>query len=300
MKKRKNKTWVIVLLVILLLGMAGGAYYLISDANAKAEAATLLAEEKENYIKENTRLLYVTIDEIHKGDILVDGVNVELEECLTALPTEMYLTEEQLGNVAVVDIEAYTPVFTNMVTPEKITKDMREVEVGIAQLPLNIDSNSYVDLRIRFATGHDYIVASKLRVRDFDLENSIFYTDLNESQILTVASATVDAYTNTGTKIYLTTYEEANLQEEAVANYPVKEEVYNLILKDPNILKVAEETLNREARQTLRAYLGLTNEDYLKAVADGDGLADTAHNSAMAAKQNAIAAEATEEVTEGE
>lgn len=298
MRKRKSKAWVIVLLVILLLATAGGAYYFISDANAKAEAARVLAETKENYIQENTRLLYVTIDEVHKGDILVDGVNVELEECLTALPEEMYLSEEQLGNIAVVDIEAYTPVFTNMVTPEKITKDMREVEVGIAQLPLNINSNNYVDLRIRFATGQDYIVASKLRVRDFDIENSIFYTDLNESQILTVASATVDAYTNTGTKIYLTTYEEANLQEEAIANYPVKEEVYNLILKDPNILKVAEETLNREARKTLRAYLGLADEEYLKAVAEGDGLVDTAHSAAMAAHQNEVATEAQN--TDGE
>ena len=293
MKRKKSKAWIIVVLVMLLIGTIGGAYYFIYDANTQKTVAEQLAAEKENYIAENTRLLYVTIDEIHKGDILTEGVNVELQDCLTALPEDMYLTEDQLGAIAVVDIDAYTPVFSNMVTSEKITKDLREVEIGIAQLPLNINLNDYVDLRIRFATGQDYIVASKLRIKDFDIENSIFYTDLNESEILIMASATVDAYTNSGTKIYLTTYEEANLQEEAIPNYPVKEETYNLILKDPNIIKVAEETLNREARNTLRAYLGLANEDYLKAVASGEGLADTAHNSAMAAKS-------AEQVEEGE
>ncbi len=288
MKRKKNRLWIIITLFVLLFGVVGASYYFITTFKDEKEAAEALAAEKDLYIESNTRLIYVTTGDIKKGDILTEGENVQLEECLTALPDYVYITEEYLGNVAVVDIDAYTPVFVNMVSKEVITNDLREVEIGVARLNLNTSLNDYVDIRIRFATGSDYTVVSKKRVKAYDLKNSIFYTDLTESEILCLASATIDAYINTGTKIYLTTYEEPNIQEAAIPNYPVNETVYNLMATDPNIIEVAEETLNLQARRELASYLGMLSEDYLEAVSEGDDLKDTAHSSAMSAQSSYI------------
>ncbi len=281
MKRKKNGLWIIITLAILLFATVGTAVYFILDFKDKADIATKLAEEKDQYIEENTRQIWTTMVPIKKGDILEEGVNVQLEPSLTALPDYVYIDDSYLGNVAVVDIDEYTPVFVNMVAKDTITDDLREVEIGVAQLNLNTSLNDYVDLRIRFATGSDYVVVAKKRIKAYDLKNSIFYTDLTESEILCLASATIDAYINTGTKIYLTTYEEPNLQKAAIPNYPVSEVIYNLMAEDPNIIEVAEKTLNLEARRRLAEYLGSLSEDYLDAVSDGEGLHDTAHSTAM-------------------
>lgn len=272
------------MLAVLLIGVAGASYYFITTLKNDKEAAEALAQANAEFIETNTRYVYVTMDDIKKGDLLQEGVNVQLEECLTALPDYVYIDESYLGNTAVVDIDAYTPVFVNMIAKEQITNDLREVEIGVARLNLNTSLNDYVDIRIRFANAADYIVVSKKRIKAYDLKNSIFYTDLTESEILCLASATIDAYINSGTKIYLTTYEEPNLQESAIPNYPVSETVYNLMATDPNIIEVAEHTLNLEARRELAYLLGGLGEDYLDAVVNGEGLSDTAHNSSLTAQ----------------
>lgn len=291
--KKKNKIFIPIILIILLLVTCGVSYYFITDYRNKAAEAERALEEQLDYIEANTKYLYVVTaeDGIKKGDIIEDGVNVECRESLTALDSSVYIDESYLGSVAVVNIKKDLPVFVNMVATEKITNDLREIEVSIAQLPLNAEANEYYDLRIRFATGQDYIVASKLRMKEFDIENSLFYTDMNESEMLVTSCATVEAYLNAGTKVYLAKYEEANLQEDAEPTYPVNDAVRNLIATDPNIIEVAEGVLNTQARNTLRSYLGMMSREELEAVQAGDGLADTAHGAAMSAQSNAFNSE---------
>ena len=284
MRRKKSKLWIIITLAVLLIGVLGGSYYFISTLKKDKEAAEQLAEAREEFIESNMRYVYVAMEDIKRGDIITDGKNVQLEECLTALPDYVYIDESYIGNTAVVDIEANTPVFVNMIAKETITNDLREVEIGVARLNINTSLNDYVDIRIRFANAADYIVCAKKRIKAYDLKNSIFYTDLTESEILCLASATIDAYINSGTKIYLTKYEEPNLQEDAIPFYPVNETVHNLMATDPNIIEVAEHTLNLEARHELAQILGTLDKDYLDAVTDGEDLEDTAHSQSLTAQ----------------
>ncbi len=169
----------------------------------------------------------------------------------------------------------------NMVTKLKVTKDMRKYELSVANLMTNQSENDYVDVRIMFPNGEDYTVLSKKPVYDVNLDNYLFYTYMAEDEIMSMASATIDAYTITGTRIYTTKYIESALQSEAVPNYLVKAETLDLIASDPNITNIATETLNLRARLDLESRLSGLTEDQLKAVAEGHELVDTAKASVL-------------------
>lgn len=297
MKKKVKGTSIIIILFVVLVAIIGVAAFLLVDNKKTIENYRNSIADMALEIEMNKQTVYVATDDLTKGTVIEEGVNVELQENVTALPSEFYISELDLGKTLLVDVSAYEPVMASMVTSEIITKDTREYEVGIANLMLDQQVNDYVDIRIMFPTGEDYIVCSKLKVKKLALEDCIFYTNLNENEILTLASATIDAYTITGTKIYLTRYVEDNLQEEAIPNYPVRSDTLSLIATDPNILEIAQQTLNYSARMAMEANLSKLTEEQLQSIADGHGIVDTAHNSAMVSQQ-ATAGEITDE-TEG-
>lgn len=298
MKKKKKGTSIIIALFIVLALLVGAAAYLLVEDRKVIDNYKANIEDLALEIEMNKQTVYVATDDLSKGTVIQEGVNVELQENVTALPSEFYISEFDLGKTLLVDVSAYEPIMASMVTSEIITKDTRECEIGIANLMLDQRVNDYVDIRIMFPTGEDYIVCSKLKVKKLALDDCIFYANLNENEILTLASATIDAYTITGTKIYVTRYVENNLQDEAIPNYPVRTDTLSLIASDPNILEIAQQTLNYNARLAMEAKLAGLTEEQLKSVADGHGIADTAHNKAMVATQ-AAEGEMTDEM-EGE
>lgn len=294
-QKRKSTTLFIVLLAVLLVVVLGAGFLIYMDRQTIKDYKAQV-EDLEWEIDLNTAVLYVTTKYLPKGTVLEEGVNVELQENVTGLPEEFYIQAEDMGKTLVVDVEAYSPIMASMVTEEKITNDTREYEVGVAALMIDQQVNDYVDIRIMFPNGEDYIVCSKVKVKKLLLDSSIFYTNLNESEILTLASATIDAYTITGTKIYTTRYVEGNLQEEAIPNYPVRGDILSLIASDPNVLEVAQQTLNYNARTIMEAKLAALTEDQLKSVREGHGIADTSRNAALVTVQQ----EQSDMVTESE
>lgn len=278
-KKSGTKLLAIILVIFVLLVCVCGFFLYQSKANEKNLKQQVADLEWE--IESNRQFVYVATNDLTKGTVLEEGVNVEIQENVTALPIEFYMQETDLGKTLTVDVQAYEPIMASMLTAEAFTKDTRDYEIGVANLMVDQRENDYVDIRIMFPNGEDYIVCSKIKVKKLLLENSIFYANLNESEILTLASATIDAYTISGTKIYLTRYVESNLQEEAIPNYPVRDETLALMASDPNILEVAQETLNYEARRALEEKLATLSEEHLKSVVAGHGIVDTANATAL-------------------
>lgn len=282
MKKKKSGVKILIVILMLFLVAIGVTGWLLFDSKQKEKNISEELASLQLEVEMNKQFVYVATDDLKKGTVLEDGVNVEIQENVTALPYELYLQEEDLGKTLIVDVSAYEPVMASMVTDEVLTKDMREVEIGVANLMVDQQNLDYVDIRIMFPTGEDYIVIPKVKVNKLLLEDCIFYTNLNESEILTLASATIDAFTISGTKIYTTRYVESNLQDKAIPNYPVRDDILTLIATDPNVLEVAQQTLNYSARQVMEQKLSNLSEDYLKSVVAGHGIVDTANSSAQA------------------
>lgn len=241
-------------------------------------------EEINNYVYEiesNRQLVYVVKDgvEIQKGELLIaegDEANIMRQEIYSGLEADYYITDDDIGTTAVVDIPSGEPITKNMVTTLMITHDTREYEISVVDLMVDQKQNDYIDIRIMFPNGEDYLILAKKQIKQLVLDSSVFYTYLNEEEILRLASATVDAYITTGAKIYATRYVESNIQKEAIPDYLVSAQAMDRMVADPNIVSLAQNTMNLQARMSLEQRLSGLSEDQLAAVAEGHGLVDTA------------------------
>lgn len=297
MLKKKLKTTRTILLIVCLALIA--SFVVIFLFKQKYDGAYNKNSQLTNQINKNTKTVYVATQDIAVGDHLVDGINVVQQEMLNGMDETLFATEDDLGYSALIEIPTGSAVQKNMVAQEEITDDERIVEINSVNLTTTQHSNDIVDIRILFPNGEDYILLSKQTIHN--LNGVTFQLYLTEDEILTFNSAVVDAY-NYGAKIYTTKYIASQIQQDAIPYYPVKQETLDLINSDPNIVEVASNTLNAQARQNLDERMALLSDGEITVADFSENLdvtspsEDTAGNDADAVMQTA----STEDTEEAE
>lgn len=261
-RRQKNLMTGLIILVILLIGTLFYGYFQYKTVNE--EKSSLNAS-----LSANTQTVYVAKRLIERGETIISegtDANVELQTVYTGLEAYNYITEDEIGDVATIDIAEGVPIMCVMVADKTLTNDSREFEVAAVNIATDQREYDVIDVRILFPDGSDYIVLSKLEINELSLENCIFTSILNEEEILRYSCAIIDAYTTPGTKLYTTRYVESSLQDAAEPNYPVSDVTRALIQSDPNVVTKATNTLNATARQDLEIRLGLIEPEDMDAV----------------------------------
>ncbi len=252
----KHKTLILEILAGVLfvsLGVSVFLYYRSTTAlkqDLQEQTDALNAQ-----IAANNRSGYVALTDINQGDILQDGVNVSMATFASGANVTTFATADCIGKQAVVDIPANTPITTNIVATE-MPKQMNERECTFINLSANLLKGDFVDVRILFPNGEDYIVVSKVAIQNPVIASNIVYLWLQEHEILNLDGAIVDANLH-GAMIYTTKYIEPEVQPANTVTYQPNEAVIALMQKDPNIVQEAAAALSVSARQSI--------EDRLKA-----------------------------------
>ena len=127
-------------------------------------------------------------------------------------------------------------------------------------VPSNLRKGDVVDLRISFPNGEDYIVISKKSIKDLYIKQNTLWLWLNEIEIHRVQSAIIDAYLNSGTRLYVLKYVQPEMQEKAIPTYIVNQNVMDVMKDSPNIIQLAEQELAIEARNNLEKRLDIIEE----------------------------------------
>ena len=157
-----------------------------------------------------------------------------------------------------IDVPAGTIVTKNMVeeVDNVLTADVRTVEFTSVTLPAQLQEGEYIDIRYAIPDGQDYIVLSRKKV--LQCNKTSIWLNLTEDELLTMNSAIVETYRNKGIKLYAVQYVEPGMQVAAIPTYPVKQEVKELIARDPNVVEEAklgiEERYNRLGQGNERIY----------------------------------------------
>lgn len=286
--KKKLKIFKILLVIILIFFLMTVAALVVTKKNFDELTEVNNANLEE--MLQNKQTVYVVSTEdglgIEHGEIILDGVNVTRQTIYTGLEAYNYITDEEIGSTAIIDMDEGMTVMKNMVTPLSIATDTREYEISVANLMVDQRENDLVDVRIMFPDGSDFLILPKKQVKNLSLEECVFFTYLNEEEILRLASATIDAFTVTGAKIYTTRYVEGNLQQEAIPTYLVNTTIIDMmnegtVYYDQNLLTKAVSTLNGNARANLERRLGDISSEKLGAVAEGHDIEDTAKKSVL-------------------
>ncbi len=219
-------------------------------------------EQKE--AEANRKQVYVLAQDISSGDTvtadllqsqMVDGTTIPSNALTPAMLEEQSNIFDEDGNlvrkvniVSKIDLKQGTVVTSDMIMEEgEITADIRKVEYNMIIPQTQLESGSYVDIRLRLPDGQDLIVVSHEQVEipaiaGVDSLNSMWF-NLDETQILTLSCAIVESYKIQGSLLYVSEYVEPGFQDAATVTYLPSDEIINLINRDPNCVDEAKQAI---------------------------------------------------------
>lgn len=206
--------------------------------------------------------LFVLTRDVTAGEELTADMfqvqRVQSEEDLSAAQS---LTQEDLvGKRLKVSLTKGAALSTDIVYEgAPIADDERRIELRELELPQTLRENEFVDIRIVFPNGEDYLVVGHKRVyriiRDEEGEILALQLRLLEDELLRYQAACVDTKTYQDTRLYALQYT-GEFQPAAQTYYPVNRAVFDLLQWDPNIVELFVVEQEQERRTLLETNLG--------------------------------------------
>lgn len=235
-RKARNSFLLGMLITLILTGIVIGI--LIMQINGM--------KEKEDALAKRSKTVCMLTEDIKSGQTIdaskLRDITIETDIATDNIIKKADLTE---STIAKVDMPKGTFLAKSMIltSDEKTTDDLREQEYNVILLPTDLSKEDYIDIRIRFSNGQDYIVVSKKRVLKSS-QNTVFLK-MNEDEILTMSNAIVDSYISKGSLIYADKYESPGIQKAATSTYIPNQAVIDLLNSDSNITEKAMSALKK-------------------------------------------------------
>lgn len=260
-KKGYIKKFFIALLILVIL-MSSAVFGYVSYQNViqsmkdqyESEIETLKVEK---YMKK--RVVYWPRHSLEKGELLTEDL-VELKEIYSNFSETIFMNEEDFGKRITIDYTVDMPILRNTLISEEVNDDHRLREISTVLLQSDLKTNEYIDCRIRYANGLEFIVLSKKQIKKIDLSNNTIWLSLNEKESLLLSSALVDKAYFKGSSFYINRYIESNIQRKARVNYIPNIQVIELIADEFSI-ESWYSTVDIEKRNTLEKILLILDEE---------------------------------------
>lgn len=207
--------------------------------------------------------VYQTAYDVKSGTEVKEVDLIAVEIPVKVAGTYIQDPSEIVGSYYKLDITAETPLLQSMVFPFEVKEDMRYLDVTCDEIPIGLEIDDYVDLRISFTFGQDFIGMTHKRVAA--IYGKTLKLIVDQKDVYTYESMKVDKSIYEGTKLYSIEYLEGGTQTEANNYYPMRTEVLATLVQDPNI-KTDLTSLTIVNRTFLEKQL--MNVDLVKSVAD--------------------------------
>ncbi|MBO0589263.1 MULTISPECIES: hypothetical protein [unclassified Sporosarcina] len=257
--------------VTLVLAAVGG--YLLYTKNQASELA--LAEQYRSELKVLNETVvqneegYALKEDVDRGQLITEDL-LEKVTLSAAAKSEDGLELIEIKTIdyfSRTDLKANTVLVESMVYEEEaLGNDIRETEYAFIDLPTKLKNEDYVDVRIQFPNGDDYILLSKKKVKD--TAGLTLWMNMDEGEILSMSSAIVDAFIEEA-KIYALPYVDGPMQVASEMTYPVKSNVLQLIKETPNIVNIAKLNLEKQNRTRLESGLNEMNSELRQKLRQG-------------------------------
>lgn len=144
---------------------------------------------------------------------------------------------------------------SDFVVDETLQNSERYYEIVLEDFPTNITVGDYVDIRITFTYGEDFIALPHMRVEDMDLARGMFTFIFDENDIGIYNSMLLDKAMYEAVNIYALSYVDSSSQTSAESYYPINKNISEILAINPNILELVKEEMELERAQ-LNAMMG--------------------------------------------
>ena len=181
--------------------------------------------------------------DINTGNFYIYKINSGAAE-------RQYIDLNTVAILAKVDMKKNTVITKDLIVQSDavVTDDVRTEEYNMISLPVDLMTDDYIDIRIMYPNGENFIIVPKRQVNIPTNNDGTYVSDtirvqLNEEEILSMSCAIVEAYGINGAKIYVNRYVEPGTQKASLPTYTPNSAVTAQIESDPNIINIASEGL---------------------------------------------------------
>jgi hypothetical protein len=243
------KTIVVLSVVVLLfVGTNAGQYYFIwspkqekMKLNYEAKITALEAELKS--YGDMINIWTVASDaKLYPGQT-VEFSHLEPRQIPESLLNESFILEPEtvVGKYYKIALTSGTPLSMDLVMDEPVGDTVREFDVVASIMPIGLKVGDYVDYRIVYPYGEDYIVLPHKRVEA--IHDKTIKFKMSETEIHYYQAALIDYFLNRdkGTVLYMTKYVEPGLQQAATRFYAIPKNIEAILLADPNVIHEMDE-----------------------------------------------------------
>lgn len=239
-KKTRNSFIFGALMMFVIMGLVSAvlAYMLIQ----------LKSEENNRVAKQKS--VFVMISSVASGNAVDSSMLKQTKVDSSVAPSDAVTLGDLTENtIAKIDLTKGVIVTSAMISEKdnEVKDSLRVQEYNMINIPSQIATGDFIDIRLRMPDGHDYIVVSKKKVEiptinGIDSLNTI-WVKLTEDETILMSNAIVEAYQMEGALLYTTKYVEPGMQENATPTYVPSAEVLNLITQNPNIEQEAKQAI---------------------------------------------------------
>jgi len=276
--------------VLLFVGTNAGQYYAIwkpKQADMKAEYEGKLTDMKVEYEGELASLQeqinrigpLVNIWTIRDGgQSLYPGKEIQYEDLeqrkipeSLLVPSLILEPDTVVGKYYRVSLEAGTPLSMDLVMEQPVDDTTREYDVVAGIMPIGLRVGDYVDFRIVYPLGEDYIVLPHKRIQAIN-EKSVKLL-LNETEIHFYQAALIDYFLSKdkGAALYMTKYLEPGIQQPASQFYAIPKNIEAIMLADPNIAKSPNDQINDPIRSMIEIGNSIVSDEVGGKINSGRG-----------------------------
>ena len=269
MQRQKRVSFLLGMLVMLIIAAIVIALLFMQLINLKKEQDAIKAAERTVYVVSEDvssgsgiQITAIEGDTSRTPNVTQDVADSSVVPENVATSSDFYsdedLTQARADLVAKIDLKAGTILTRDMLTTssEQVTNDLRKQEYNMLSLPTDLVDGDFVDVRIRFGNGQDYIVVSKKQVTIPEIAGApaegVICINLSEDETISMSSAIIETYQLSTAEMYVTRYTDPGMQTAATPTYPPNAEALNLMDSNPNIVEEAKAAIANRYNRTLR------------------------------------------------
>lgn len=230
-----SKKKIIIVVLIIMLAVAG-VLVMNKIYQNKLEEKDLSIAELEMELERigDTTVVYRLTSDVKSGNECKEYELEEVEVLADSCPeTTIYEKSEIEGKYYLLDLKAGTMLTSDMFVEYELEDDMRYMDVIFDEIPIGLEIGDYIDVRISFPLGQDYIAMSHKQVAE--IYESAVKLIVNQEDFYRYESMKTDLATFRSAKVYGAQYISAGTQSAATTYYPVNLEVLLTMIKDPNM-----------------------------------------------------------------
>lgn len=196
---KRKKTWIAVGILIFIVFIAKTFFI-------NSPLADILNQDIQGRNKNHFMEGYRIVKNIEQDEIITEDMLEAVPSSIEQSPAQL---EEILNSKAKMKLaKGILLTDSHLRSKENLSDDMRIHNFPYIRLTNQMKKGDYIDVRISFANGGDFVLLSKKKIEEISFldtegtkENSL-WLKVSEEELLRLSSAVVDAYLNEGCKIY--------------------------------------------------------------------------------------------------